>query len=94
MVQPPFEIFLVPIWLRVPIWSGTHMYTTPVKIEARIVNGPCTPTFLSLSIKFTISQSNGVGTGGGWMSVLTPVNEGAYVKQYENKDAEVQTTYT
>ena len=23
MVQPPFEIFLVPTWLRVPIWSGT-----------------------------------------------------------------------
>ena len=24
MVQPPFEIFLVPTWLRVPIWSGTQ----------------------------------------------------------------------
>ena len=23
MVQPPFEIFLVRTWLRVPIWSGT-----------------------------------------------------------------------
>ena len=30
-----------------------------------------------------------------WLtSVLTPVNEGAYAVQYENKDAEVQTTYT
>ena len=26
MVQPPFEIFLVPTWLRVPIWSGTDFY--------------------------------------------------------------------
>ena len=24
MVQPPFEMFLVPTWLRVPIWSGTR----------------------------------------------------------------------
>ena len=23
MAQPPFEIFLVPIWLRVLTWSGT-----------------------------------------------------------------------
>ena len=31
----------------------------------------------------------------GWhTSDLTPVNEGVYAKQYENKDAEVQTTYT
>ena len=31
----------------------------------------------------------------GWhTSVLTPVNEGVYAKQYENKDAEVQTTHT
>ena len=30
-----------------------------------------------------------------WLtSVLTPVNEGVYAMQYENKDAEVQTTYT
>ena len=51
---------------------------------------------LSLSIKFSISQSNGVGRGGGWwwMSVLTPVNKGVYAKQYESEDAEVQTTYT
>ena len=26
MVQPPFEIFVVPTWLRVPIWSGTFIY--------------------------------------------------------------------
>ena len=31
----------------------------------------------------------------GWHTcVVTPVNEGVYAKQYENKDAEVQTTYT
>ena len=23
-VQPPFEIFLVPTWFRVPTWSGTN----------------------------------------------------------------------
>ena len=26
MVQPPFEIFLVPTWLRVLTWSGTKTY--------------------------------------------------------------------
>ena len=31
----------------------------------------------------------------GWdTSVLTPVNEDVYAKQYDNKDPEVQTTYT
>ena len=25
MAQPPFEIFLVPTWLRVPTWSGTGL---------------------------------------------------------------------
>ena len=54
----------------------------------------CTPTFLPLSI----SQNNGVGREvdsavDGWHTyVLTPVNEDVYAKQYENKDAEAQTT--
>ena len=29
-----------------------------------------------------------------YISVLTPVNAGVYVRQYKNEDAEVQTTYT
>ena len=49
--------------------------------------GGCTPTF-------SISQINGVGREvDGWHTyVLTPVNEDVYAKQYENKDAEAQTT--
>ena len=35
------------------------------------------------------------GEVNGWhTSVLTPVKDDVYAKQYENKDAEVQTTYT
>ena len=30
MVQPRFEIFLVPTWLRVPIWSGTVLIVSLV----------------------------------------------------------------
>ena len=59
------------------------------KIRGENCKRGCTPTFLPLSI----SQSNGVRRGG-WMSVLTPVNEDVFAKQYENKDAEVQTTHT
>ena len=40
------------------------------------------------------AMESGEVVHGGWMSVLTPVNKGVYAKQYENKDTEVQTTYT
>ena len=32
MVQPPFKIFLVPTWLRVPIWSGTSVFVCAVRV--------------------------------------------------------------
>ena len=46
------------------------------------------------SFPLSISQSNVIGRDGWLTSVLTPVNEGVYAMQYENKHAEVQTTYT
>ena len=57
----------------------------------RIVNeAPRRPSFLSRSAKAKES-----GEVDGWhASVLTPVNEGVFAQQYENKDAEVQITYT
>ena len=48
------------------------------------------PTFPSRSAKAMES-----GEVDGWhTSVLTPVNEDVYAKQYENKDAEAQATHT
>ena len=35
MVQPPFEIFLVPTWLRVPTWSGTLRYLKSYELTSR-----------------------------------------------------------
>ena len=50
----------------------------------------CRPFFPSRSAKaIELGEVNRWHT-----SVLTPVNEAVYAKQYENKDAEVQTTYT
>ena len=83
MVQPPFEIFLVPTWLRVPIWFGT-------KIRGEIVNEAARRPSPSRSAKAMES-----GEVDGWhTSVLTPVNEDVYAKQCENKVAEAQITYT
>ena len=62
-----------------------------VKIRGENCKRGCPPTFLpSRSAKAMES-----GEVGGWhTSVLTPVNEDVYAKQYENKDVEVQATYT
>ena len=61
-----------------------------VKIRGENCKRGCTP----ISFPLSISQSNVTGRDGWLTSVLTPVNEGVYAMQYENKDAEVQTTYT
>ena len=61
-----------------------------VKITGENCKRGCTPTFPSRSAK-----AMEWGEVDGWhTSVLTPVNEDVYAKQYENKDAEAQTTYT
>ena len=61
-----------------------------VKIEARIVNEAALRPSPSRSAKAMES-----GEVDGWhTSILTPVNASVYAKQYENKDTEVQTTYT
>ena len=61
-----------------------------VKIRGENCKRGCTPIFFPLSF----SHSNVVRRYEWLTSVLTPVNEGVYAMQYENKDAEVQTTYT
>ena len=45
-------------------------------------------------LTLSISQSNVIGRDGLLTPVLTPVSEGVYAMQYENKDAEVQTIYS
>ena len=59
---------------------------------ARIVNEAGRQTSPSRSAK--AMESGEVEVDGWHTSVLTPVNAGVYAKQYENKDAEAQTTYT
>ena len=61
-----------------------------VKIRGVNCKRGFTPIFFPLSI----SHSNVIRRYEWLTSVLTPVNEGVYAMQYENKDAEVQTTYT
>ena len=58
-----------------------------VKIRGENCKRGCTPIFFPLSI----SQSNVIRRDEWLTSVLTPVNEGVYAMQYENKDAEVHT---
>ena len=42
MVQPPFEIFLVPTWLRVPMWSGISVssYLTDPAGNESVISQP------------------------------------------------------
>ena len=62
-----------------------------VKIISKNCKRGCMPTFLPSQSAKAVE----LGEVNGWhTSVLTPVNEDVYAKQYENRDAEVQTTYT
>ena len=59
-----------------------------MKIRGENCKRGCTTTFLRSAKAMELGEVDGWHT-----SVLTPVNEGVYAKQYENKDPEVQTTY-
>ena len=61
-----------------------------VKIRGENCKRGCTP----ISFPLSISQTNVIGRDEWLTSVLTLVNEGVYAMQYENKDAEIQSTYT
>ena len=60
-----------------------------MKIRRENCKRGCTPTFPRSAKAMESGKVDGWHT-----SVLTPVNEGVYAEQYENKDTEVQTTYT